>query len=326
MGAPSDGARLCESRHPRPPVPFTRLASTRTARVEWVAQATRLCRPATGRTAGEGGWHWNQAPGKVHPLSPFRAAGRRPAQASGLGSPPKWTRPLRSSGFTSFGGPMRCRSQAPRSGQIPTEFRPPAQRCEARATLGDESIKRINRNAVVQCVPVCRKSWILLRFLAVQFSFHPFANVQAPMKSRTIICSGLIVVFCAIISFASCRGPESRALTVPPLKSSAPTGVYAAATPVGNFTIHLNENGDYSVRAESAAPGASQIQQGRWNWSGQRQEFLLTPSDGSADFQFEFRRLRVDQSEPRTLQWIPLQGVGASAGAADYVRFKREKG
>ena len=149
------------------------------------------------------------------------------------------------------------------------------------------------------------------------------------MKSRSFICSGIIVVFCMVISFASCRGPESQTHTGAPLKSSAPTGVYVSATSVGTgFTVRLDDSGDYLVRAESDSlpPLGSQSQQGRWVWNEQRQEFLLTPNASSGRFQFEFRRLRVDKHEPDTLQWIPLHGAGASAGAIDYVRFKRQKG
>jgi len=128
----------------------------------------------------------------------------------------------------------------------------------------------------------------------------------------------------------SCRGPESQTHTGAPLKSSTPTGVYVSAIDVGTrFTVRLDDSGDYLVRTESTEslpPLESQSQRGRWAWNEQRQEFLLTPDANNGGFGFEFRRLRVDERETDTLQWIPLHGVGASAGAIDYVRLKRQKG
>lgn len=147
------------------------------------------------------------------------------------------------------------------------------------------------------------------------------------MRIRPFFCSPWIVVFCAIISSASCRGAESQTPTNASFKSSAPTGVYVSATPVGGFTVRLDASGDYLVSAESLVPGGNQNQKGRWVWNAQRREFLLTPNTTvNGHFQFEFRRLRVDKHEPDTLQWIPLHGVRTSAGTIEYVRLKREKG
>ena len=77
---------------------------TRTPKLKWVARATRLCRPATGRTEGEGRWHWQPTHEEVRALSPFRAAGRRSAQASGLCYPLAWPPLLRNSGLRIFVG------------------------------------------------------------------------------------------------------------------------------------------------------------------------------------------------------------------------------
>ncbi len=54
------------------------------ATFKWVAQATRLSRPATGRTEWKERLYCNQAPKKAHALFPFRTASRRSGQASGL--------------------------------------------------------------------------------------------------------------------------------------------------------------------------------------------------------------------------------------------------
>jgi hypothetical protein len=65
-------------------VPIQKMGLTQTPKFEWAAQATRLCRPATGRMEWEGRWHWKQPQWEVLAFSLFRAAGRRSAQASGL--------------------------------------------------------------------------------------------------------------------------------------------------------------------------------------------------------------------------------------------------
>ncbi len=53
-------------------------------RHEWVAQATRLSRSATGRTEWKGRYYWKGTPEKVRVPSQFRTASRRSAQAGGL--------------------------------------------------------------------------------------------------------------------------------------------------------------------------------------------------------------------------------------------------
>ena len=106
------------------------------------------------------------------------------------------------------------------------------------------------------------------------------------------------------------------------MKSAAPTGLYVSAPSIPfTFVLRLETNGTYQVRAES--PGPAGTQNGTWKWNVQRQEFLLTPSTSSKDFPYEFRRLRADQRQSDTLQWVPLHGSGAAPGAIDYVKFKR---
>ena len=102
------------------PISILPLLSTRTPKSVWVAQATRLCRPATGRTEWERRWLWKPAREKVlEALSPLQAARRRPAQASGLCYPPDNLRLHRSYGsafrisdFSALLGWSRARSIA----------------------------------------------------------------------------------------------------------------------------------------------------------------------------------------------------------------------
>ena len=106
------------------------------------------------------------------------------------------------------------------------------------------------------------------------------------------------------------------------VKTNAPTGLYASVTDIPDrFIVQLSTNGDYQVYTTGLRTNS---QRGRWKWDDKGQEFFLTPSTNSVAFSYEFRRLRVDPDQADTLQWIPLHGVGATAGAIDYVRFKRK--
>jgi hypothetical protein len=146
---------------------------------------------------------------------------------------------------------------------------------------------------------------------------------NAHMKSQSCISCTTASLMIVLLFVCLCMNIAAQTNAEGTLKSKAPTGNYDSAIGIHTFFVRLETNGAYQVRVESRAPIRIQQQEGTWKWSAPRQEFLLTPMTNGEGFNDEFRRLRVDKQESDTLQWIPLQGVGASAGAIDYIRFKR---
>jgi len=105
--------------------------------------------------------------------------------------------------------------------------------------------------------------------------------------------------------------------------ATAPTGLYVSLSDrPERFVIDLKTNGVYTVLATGFQ---TNIQSGVWRWDEMRRQFLLTPGTNSSAFEYELRVLRVDPRQAHTLQWIPLRGVGTSAGVIEYVRFKRKE-
>ena len=155
-------------------------------------------------------------------------------------------------------------------------------------------------------------------------------NKRRPLRSDSILAL-CIIASCIIAAFTSCRSPDTGAHTNsslnPALQPIAPIGFYTLATDLGYhyITISLDGTGDYQVT--SALIGFnkfSRTQRGRWTWNQQREEFLLTPDPASEDLGYEFRRLRLDDRDPDTLQWLPFNDLKGSPGASDYIRFRRE--
>ena len=104
--------------------------------------------------------------------------------------------------------------------------------------------------------------------------------------------------------------------------TNAPTGLYASVSDLPErFVVQLSTNGTYKVHATGLRTNS---QSGVWKWDDKRQQFLLTPDPNNSSFSYEFRRLRVDQRQPDTLQWLPLHGTVTMEGAIDYVRLKRK--
>jgi hypothetical protein len=137
------------------------------------------------------------------------------------------------------------------------------------------------------------------------------------------------LVLCIIAGFASCRSPQI-AHTQPDSRRSvpAPLGFYTLVTDLGYhyLTISLESTGDYQVTSELIGFNKfTRTQRGRWTWNPHRQEFLLTPDAGSETLGFEFRRLRVDEQNPDTLQWLPLKNSTEHSGT-EPIRFRRENG
>jgi hypothetical protein len=142
------------------------------------------------------------------------------------------------------------------------------------------------------------------------------------MKSRSSIVCGSVTLLIALLFIISCASTAAQTNSEETLKSKPPTGVYVSATSPFAFTVRLETNGNYQVREELGPIGSAQ-EQGTWKWNAQSQEFQLTPTTNDGGFHHEFRRLRLDEQESGTLQWIPLRGVGALPGAVDYVRLRR---
>ena len=150
-----------------------------------------------------------------------------------------------------------------------------------------------------------------------------------PVNFRSLLRCGSVSLLTALVSLVSWTRAAAQTNTEEALKSKAPTGLFVSATSLHiTFTVRLETNGYYQVRAESGSPIGIQEQQGTWNWNALKQEFLLTPGTNSGAFHYEFRRLRVDRQEPDMLQWIPLRSAGGTGGfvdgAIDYVKFKRK--
>ena len=143
------------------------------------------------------------------------------------------------------------------------------------------------------------------------------------MKSRPSIVFSAASLGIVLILVCSCINSLAQTNPEEALKTKAPSGNFVSTISMPTFFLRLETNGTYQVRVESPAPIGIQKQGGTWKWNAPRQEFLLSPTTNGGPFGYEFRRLRVDKQESDTLQWIPLQGVGASAGAIDYIRFKR---
>ena len=152
---------------------------------------------------------------------------------------------------------------------------------------------------------------------------------NTPMKYRSFIRCGSVSLLTALVSLVSWTRAAAQTNTEEALKSKAPTGLFVSAASLSiTFTVRLETNGYYQVRAESGSPIGSQEQEGTWNWNALKQEFLLTPGTNSGAFHYEFRRLRVNRQEADTLQWIPLRSIGGLGalvdGATDYIKFKRK--
>jgi hypothetical protein len=138
------------------------------------------------------------------------------------------------------------------------------------------------------------------------------------------------LVLCIIAGFASCRSPQIAHIQPDsPRSVPAPLGFYTLVTDLGYhyLTISLEGAGDYQVTSELIGFNKfTRTQRGRWTWNPRRQEFLLTPNTASESLGFEFRRLRVDEQNPDTLQWLPLNKSTEQSGTSEPIRFRRENG
>lgn len=113
------------------------------------------------------------------------------------------------------------------------------------------------------------------------------------------------------------------------MASAPPTGLYVLDTDLGHrrFDIQIDGVGDYQIGSEiqiNARRKYRQVQRGRWRWNQERAEFLLMPDPASESLGFEFRRLRLDDRKPDTLQGLPLETGTGEMGTIDWVRFRRE--
>ena len=109
-------------------------------------------------------------------------------------------------------------------------------------------------------------------------------------------------------------------------KTKVPTGFYVSVpeiTPA--LSIKFGTNGEYQVEVGACGPLGCLSQKGKWKWDDQRQEFLLTPKAPVDLWHFDFRRFAVDRREPKTLRWVPLNGIGNVLGVDRSVGFQRQE-
>jgi hypothetical protein len=145
------------------------------------------------------------------------------------------------------------------------------------------------------------------------------------MKTLCSLSASAVLAFYVIAGFTSCRTPDRNTRAHLSSSSTAPTGLYTLATDLGYryFTISLQDTGDYQVTSELLGfTKSSQTQKGRWTWNNLRHEFLLTPDPASENLGYEFRHLQVDDQNPETLKWLPLNEPASRDAASDYIRFR----
>ena len=105
----------------------------------------------------------------------------------------------------------------------------------------------------------------------------------------------------------------------------APTGVYVSVKEIiPTFTMRIATNGNYQVDVGACGPMGCPSLEGTWKWDSQRQEFLL--DSAGYHWNFEFRRVVVNQREPDTLEWVAREGTGNVLGAYERIKFKRRRG
>ena len=136
------------------------------------------------------------------------------------------------------------------------------------------------------------------------------------------LSQGIVALLYTILVFSFLVNVPSAIADGVSSKTNAPTGVYASLSAAPErFTVELQTNGIYTVLVTGLM--STNRQSGTWSWDGVKRQFSLKPNTNGGAFLYELRLLRLDPRQPDTLQWIPLQGIG-SAGAIDYVRFKRK--